>query len=120
MKSKLLFTLTLLIISVNCQQAVEATVEPEDLAGLAEQYCQAHPALPCGHVYQCDTPADNKLGLVEICVPQFIDISAAEAQYGACELSTDERFKDGNLCWWCCGEGCTAGCNAYSGCFCQQ
>jgi hypothetical protein len=116
---KLLFTLMLLNGIIGCTQAVDVIVEPEDLSVLAEEYCMAHPTLPCGHVYQCETPAENKLGLTEICVPQFIDISVAEVQYGACTPSTDPRFDGGNLCWWCCGEGCTAGCNAYNGCFCN-
>ena len=110
----------LLLLLLGCSQAIDATVEPEDIAGLAEEYCMDHPTLPCGKVYQCDTPADNELGFVEICVPQFMDISVAEATYGACKLSTSPRLKDANLCWWCCGEGCGAGCNALTSCYCPE
>jgi len=108
-----------IVLLVGCTQVVEQVAEPDDLAGLAEDYCAAHPEWPCGKVYQCDTPADNPLGLVEVCIPQFMDVSAAEAVYGSCELSTDPRLKSVNLCWWCCGSGCGPGCNSYSGCFCD-
>ncbi len=110
----------LVFLLLSCQSVEEAVVEPEDVAGLAEAYCRSHPMLPCGKVYACDTPADNKLGLVEVCVPQFMDISQAESVYGSCVLSPDPRLAAANLCWWCCGMGCTAGCNAYSGCFCPD
>lgn len=108
-----------LVMLAACSNVVEE-IEPgvEDVVGIAEEYCRANPTLPCGKVYQCDTPAENAIGFIEICIPQFIDVSLAEAQYGTCKLSTDKRFEDANLCWWCCGEGCTRGCNSYNGCFC--
>lgn len=103
-----------LVLLAACTAVIDNTVEPEDLSSVAETYCKAHPELPCGHVFVCDTPAENELGQVEICIPQFIDKSAAEAIYGACEPTP----RHSGLCWFCCGEGCTAGCNALSGCFC--
>lgn len=110
----LIILLALLLAS--CTEIVEVATEPDDFVGVAEAYCKAHPELPCGRVYTCATPADNELGQVEICVPQFLDVSAAEATYGACEPTARHI----GLCWWCCGEGCTAGCNALTGCWCPQ
>lgn len=108
-----------LLFIFSCGEVADVVdVGPEDLSGAADAYCKANPHLPCGKVYACATEADNPVGLVELCIPQFMDKSQAEALYGACELSPHERFDDANLCWWCCGPGCTAGCNAYSGCFC--
>lgn len=109
----------ILFALLGCQGVVETAVEPEDLSGIADAYCAANPHLPCGKVYACATPADNELGLIELCVPQFIDVSAVEAVHGECQLSPHERFAGANLCWWCCGEGCTRGCNAFDGCFCD-
>lgn len=95
-------------------------VGPEDLADVAEAYCQAHPELPCGHVFECDTPSENPLGRVEFCVLDTMGTASVESLFGSCRRSTDPRFLKANswLCWHCCGEGCGAGCNAYSGCFC--
>lgn len=114
-----------LVTFAGCSDAAEAIAPgPEDLAGFAEQYCKDNPTLPCGKVYAFpDQPRSNPLGLLEMCVPQFIDVSAAESLFGPAILSPDPRFHAANLCWWCCGAGCTRGCNAYGGppegsCFC--
>jgi hypothetical protein len=71
----------------------------------------------CGHVYVCDTPAENELGLVEICIndddhPE--DVESAEAMYGACEPTPRHQ----GLCWWQCGTGAHRGGNAFSGTWC--
>ena len=112
----------ILVGCFGCQKVAEETVGRKTIAEIAEEYCTSHPELPCGHVYACDTYADNRIGKVEICIPNFTDVSVAEASYGFCELSPDQRFldKESWLCWWCCGEGCGRGCNAYSGCFCPE
>lgn len=121
-------SLIALVLAACAQTLEQAQPEPDDLAGAAETYCKLHPDLPCGKVYQFDTPADDPLGLIEMCVPQpYTDpvtmaprptLEEAETMFGASMLSTDPRFDRANLCWWCCGPGCTRGCNSYSGCWC--
>lgn len=106
--------LALLIGLAGCTTVLETAVEPDDFASLAEAYCKAHPELPCGHVYMCETAAENELGLVELCVPHFIDVTVVERLYGACVPTP----RHSGQCWWCCGAGCTAGCNALTSCFC--
>lgn len=89
----------------------------EDLAEIAEQYCAANPQVPCGHVWMCETPADNDLGLVEICVLDETIIEEVEGIYGPC-VPTPRHV---GLCLHCCPTetmGCSSGCNAYSGCYC--
>ena len=108
-----------LIALLGCKQIAEDADPTGDVVDLADAYCAAHPELPCGKVYMCEAPADNELGHIEICIPQFYSVQLAEAVYGQCELSPHPRFDDGNLCWWCCGDGCTRGCNALNGCFCE-
>ena len=71
----------------------------------------------CGHVYQCDTPADTPSGLVEICIDD--DATQSPADYEdingtTCELTPRHE----GLCIWCCGPDCGSGCNAFSGCWC--
>lgn len=69
--------------------------------------------IDCGHVYVCATPADNELGVVEICVDvddQPGDLDAAEAIYGACEPTPRHQ----GLCIWC---PAGAGANAFNGSF---
>lgn len=102
-------------------------VEPDDVVGIAEEYCKANPTLPCGKVYAFpDVPRENPIGMLEMCIPQFLDglggvsaedVSFAEAEFGPAVLSPSPRFADANLCWWCAGTGCTRGCNAYDGCY---
>ena len=89
-----------------------------DVAEIAEQYCRDHPTWPCGHVYLCKgTPADNKLGFVEVCTLDTNELHAgtlelAEAAFGMCEPTPRHQ----GLCWWGCAEG-WVGANAYNGCF---
>lgn len=91
-------------------------VEPEDLADIAESYCDARPDFPCGHVYECAAVADTPSGFVETCVLDDIPLEWAEVYYGAeCKPTT----RHVGLCWYCCGAGCGPGCNAYSGCYCE-
>lgn len=106
----------ILILLAGCTEAIDATVDPEDLTDVAEAYCKANPHLPCGHVWLCETPAENELGQVEICVLNAMPIEVAEAVYGACQPTP----RHVGLCWYCCGEGCTAGCNALTSCFCPE
>ena len=81
-----------------------------------EAYCAIGDDPRCGEVYACDTPAENEVGLVEICISDATPIDEAEAVYGPCELSPHERFDAlGHRCYWHCDEG--GGCNAYNGCF---
>jgi hypothetical protein len=73
----------------------------------------------CGHVYMCDTPADNELGLVEICINDDEDdgteqIESAEAMYGECEPTPRHQ----GLCRHCCGADCGRGGNAFNGTWC--
>ena len=104
----------ILLLLVGCTQVIEATTDPEDLAAGAEAYCAANPHLPCGHVYACEQPADNELGRVEVCVlGPWRDVPEVEAVYGPCEPTP----RHVGLCWWCIGEGCTAGCNALTSCW---
>ncbi len=100
-------------------------IEPEDLVGIAEDYCAADPTLPCGKVYQFDNvpSPDNPLGLLELCVPQpnpadplRPTLEQAIAMFGPARLSTDPRFDDANLCWHQCPSA--RGCNSYNGCLC--
>lgn len=95
-------------------EVVKDEVEPVDLTGIAEAFCNANEAWPCGHVFMCDTPDENELGLVEVCKLDDTPIEAVELVYGSC-MPTPRHV---GLCWHCCGEGCTVGCNAYNGCFC--
>ena len=93
------------------------TVEPPVGAGVAigEGLCPAY-GFTCGKVYEFETPADNPLGLVELCVIEK-DLAAASRIYGRARLSTDSRFDEGNLCVWQCPSA--KGCNSYGGCFCE-
>lgn len=104
--------LTLVLVALTgCSAVVDQVVEPEDLSDVAEAYCALHPELPCGHVYQCET------GPVEFCViGPWRDVPEVEALYGACTPTP----RHVGLCWYCCGAGCTAGCNALNGCWCPQ
>lgn len=85
--------------------------------------CGAY-GLTCGNVYQFDEfPADNPLGLLELCVRKD-DLPIAMAWFGPARPSTDPRFlAKGNLCRWRCPPP-TRGCNAYGdpghigSCFC--
>lgn len=93
------------------------TTTGESFQEQIERECR-EAGLTCALVYQFTTPADNPLGLVELCVREE-DRPVAEAEFGASMLSTHERF-DSFLalgikqnCIWCAGVGC----NAYSGCF---
>lgn len=99
-----------------CSKIVEPDeiVTPDDLSEIAEAYCAAHPELTCGHVYMCAQEADNALGHVEICKLDEHPLEWVEAIYGTCEPTPRHQ----GLCWWCCGEGCGAGGNAYNGTFC--
>jgi hypothetical protein len=71
----------------------------------------------CGHVYLFpESPADNELGGVELCVddddhPE--DLDAAELVYGPSEPTPRHQ----GLCKWCTGDDCGRGCNAFSGCW---
>lgn len=87
-------------------EVVKEEVEPFDLIGIAEAFCDANPAWPCGHVYEC--------GEVEMCALDSTPLEEVEAVHGTCVPTTRHE----GLCWHCCGEGCTVGCNAYDGCFC--
>lgn len=107
-------SLILLIFIGACADPIGAVVDPDDLVGTAEAYCAAHPELPCGHVFECDAEADNALGHVELCVLDTLPLESAEAVYGSCHPTPRHE----GLCWYCCGAGCTAGCNAFNGCFC--
>ena len=98
------------LLLAGCTTVVDAVVEPEDLADTAEAYCKANPHLPCGHVYEC--------GDAEVCVlGPWREVPDVEAALGATCEKTERHV---GLCWYCCGEGCTAGCNAISGCFCPE
>lgn len=98
--------------------------ETPDLTDVAEAYCKANPDLNCGHVYACQTYADNPIGLIELCIPQEDPavnrptLEQAEGEFGSCELSPSPRFSSSHLCWWCCGPTCGRGCNSFSGCYC--
>lgn len=116
-----------LIYLFGCSHVVQPDdiVSPDDLESIAEAYCLAHPELNCGKVYACQTPSDNPIGLIELCIPQpdatnplKPTLEQAEAEFGACDLSPSPRFDKGNLCWWCCGPTCGPGSNAYSGSYC--
>jgi hypothetical protein len=79
----------------------------------------------CQRVYQFETPAENPLGLIELCVHEN-DRARAEAEYGASQWTTHMRFQSYYLlgvepiCIWQCdyAPGPGFGCNAYSGCYC--
>lgn len=114
--------IALLLVLVACDQARGAgdlLKGGATAVGVAhgEVLCAIHPD-KCGRVYACETPAENELGQIEICIQIDRPIADAEAIYGHCELSHHERFDNGNLCYWHCGEG--AGCNAYNGCWCPE
>jgi hypothetical protein len=101
----------------------EEVVEPDDLVGIAEDYCRSDLTLPCGKVYEFDVHAENPLGLLELCVPWLLHpdrptLAQAEAEFGPSRLSTDSRFASANLCWWQCPT--MRGCNSYSGCYCPR
>ena len=91
-------------------EVVKEEVEPIDLVGIAEAFCDANPGWPCGHVYECAGAA------VEVCALDVTPLEEVEAVYGECVPTTRHE----GLCWHCCGEGCTIGCNAYEGCFCPE
>ena len=94
--------------------SVDDVVTPGDLAEIAEDYCEAHPELPCGRVWECGP------GRWEACVLDDHPLEWAEAYFGGvCEPADDPRFYGHPICWWCCGEGCGKGCNSIDfGCFC--
>lgn len=97
----------------------EDVLDPSDLAEIAEAYCEANPELTCGHVYLCQTPStnpDNEYGRIEICKLDDHPLEWLEAVHGSCEPTPRHQ----GLCWWCCGEGCGAGGNAYDGTFCPD
>lgn len=93
-------------------------VKPPKTPGVlvGEQYCKAY-GLSCGKVYQFEAPASNELGHVEKCVTDEL-LALAVARYGAAQLSTHERFDQGNLCYWQCPSA--KGCNAFDGCLCGE
>lgn len=72
----------------------------------------------CARVREYTEPADNPLGLVEMCTRDE-DIELAESIHGASRLSTHERFERfailgvEPMCIWCEGFGG----NSYSGSF---
>lgn len=111
---------TIVLVLLAACSTSDIAPQPQDLSSVAEQYCKDHPALPCGHVYECTgTTAMNQLGFEEVCVVQFgdyADLTLAEQMYGGCVPTPRHE----GLCWWCCGPGCTSGCNAYNGCFCPN
>ena len=95
----------------------EDIVEPDDLVGIAEAYCDAHPEWPCGHVWLCTSPStnpDNQYGRMEVCLLDDISVSVLEDLYGPCEPTP----RHVGLCWVCCGTGCGVGGNAYDGTYC--
>ncbi len=79
----------------------------------------------CQRVYQFATPSENPLGFVELCVHKD-DLATAEAEWGASQWTTDQRFQSyyllgvEPLCVWQCpyAPGPGFGCNAFSGCYC--
>lgn len=100
--------------------ALAACAETKQVAGtvggtVAEFIaCPVIPGLDCGHVFVCATPADNELGLIEICIDDDNDektaLADAEAVYGACEPTPRHQ----GLCIWC-PDG--KGSNAFNGSF---
>lgn len=110
----IVFLVLLLAACVTDVIEPDEVITEEDLADIAEGYCAANPELTCGHVYLCETPAENEFGTVEICLLDDIPLPVLEEVHGLCTPTPRHQ----GLCWWCCGEGCGAGCNAYSGCFC--
>lgn len=91
-----------------------ACTEVRDAGGqVAEWIACPTDLIDCGQVFACSAPADNELGVVEICIDvddQPEDLDAAEALYGACEPTP----RHSGLCIVC-PDG--AGCNAFNGCF---
>ncbi len=87
-----------------------------EVGGTVFEYiaCPTIPGLDCGHVFVCDTPADNTLGVVELCIDDDNsskdDLALAESMYGACEPTPRHQ----GICIWCPEK---SGCNAFSGCF---
>ncbi len=93
-------------------------VEPDDLADLAEGYCDAHPEFPCGHVYLCEAPSENPentFGRIEICVNDDVPLTEVEALYGTCAPTP----RHSGLCWAPCPVT-GPGCNSYDGCYCPM
>jgi hypothetical protein len=104
-----------LLVALACSCAKTKAVLGE-AGGAAVEYiaCPVIPGLNCGHVFLCDTPADNPLGKVEICIDDDADdkddLAFAEMTYGTCEPTPRHQ----GICAWCPEE---KGCNAFSGCF---
>ena len=117
----------ILLAACTAEEALEVSTG-EDPNEYATRYCKER-NLQCGRVYAFETPADNPLGRVELCVMSD-DLPAAEALYGASELSPDPRFDMWYalgvepFCLWSCPAP-EHGCNAYGGndikaCFCPE
>lgn len=113
------------ISQIGCSGIGSTDLEPPGIGAVIDPSVCAAYGYTCGKVYQFDDqPADNPLGLVELCVRKS-DLETAIMRFGPAQSSTDPRFAAGNLCLWCCGTGCPPrGCNAYGGaveqtsCFC--
>lgn len=91
-----------------------ACTEVRDAGGQVVEWvaCPTH-LIDCGQVFACATPADNELGVVELCIDvddQPGDLDVAESLYGTCEPTPRHQ----GLCIWC-PDG--AGGNAFSGSF---
>lgn len=77
----------------------------------------------CATVYAFAEPANNDLGHVELCVREQ-DLSAAQDEHGIAWPSDDVRFSKYAIagidppCFWCCGNDCSRGANAYGGSYC--
>lgn len=110
----IVFIILLLAACVTDVIEPEDVITEDDVADIAEGYCASRPELTCGHVYLCETPAENEFGLTEICLLDDIPLPVLEEVHGTCIPTPRHQ----GLCWWCCGAGCGAGCNAYNGCFC--
>lgn len=99
----------------------EDVLDKDDLEQIGLSWCKSQ-GYQCGHVWECENMlhADLHMPMVEVCVWDEIPISEPASYYGGtCHPTMDPRF-DGlpNLCFWCCGDMCPRGCNAYDGCFC--
>jgi hypothetical protein len=115
--------ITALAMAVTIAVALSACGFAKDVGGevggnVAEVLACPIGLFDCGKVFMCDTPAENELGLVEICVdhddhPE--DLDAVEAKYGACVPTPRHQ----GLCKFCCDDDCGRGANAFSGTWCM-
>lgn len=101
----------LAISSCTTSDAIEGATG-ESLQETLDRECRER-GLICARVYEFSTPADNPLGLVEMCVREE-DLALAESIYGDSMWTSHERFDRyyaigvEPMCVWCAGFGCNA------------